>query len=277
MTTTVKTYAADLHLTLLGTMTLNVDAVPAKRSAAKVDLKMISPTREEPTQLPQVYWDEERDEHFSQGAMARARLVDGVLHPISPEEIVALKTPILPPGEATVHPYKQADIEDATKPGGTLYLLKPHATKGKGVPNSVAKIYALFVDIIAASEYAWVMEMTIRSEQKMFRLISWNGRLALQELIRPGEFNEVPLVDFDYDERLVPAVEAAADAHVREFNADEFLNYHRERAAQLDEALSNGEMVAPVLAEVAAVSDEADDDALLAMLSASVSQVRKAS
>lgn len=62
-----RTYAADLNLTLLGTMTLNVDAVPARRPAAKVELKMIHPTREEPTQLPQVYWDEENNEHFVQG------------------------------------------------------------------------------------------------------------------------------------------------------------------------------------------------------------------
>lgn len=270
-----RTYAADLNLTLLGTMTLNVDAVPARRPAAKVELKMIHPTREEPTQLPQVYWDEENNEHFVQGQMAKARLVDGVLHRVAPEDIEALKTPILPPGEAIVNPYKASEIEDATKPGGTLYWLKPHAPKGKSVPKAAQKNYALFVDVLASSDFAWIMEMTIRNEQKMFRLISWDGRLALQELIRPGEFNEVPLVEFDYDERLVPAIEAAAEAHVREFKADEFLNYHRERAEQLDNALANGTAIEPVIAEVASINDE--DDALLAMLAASVENVRKAS
>ncbi len=275
MTKPAKTYASDLNLTLLGTMTLSVDAVPARRSEARIEFKTISPTRDEPTQLPQVFWDQENNEHFKQGEMAKARLVDGVLHRVSAEDIEALKTPVLPPGEAVVSTYKMSDIEDVTKPGGTLYWLKPHAPKGKAVPKATERNYALFVDVLADSDFAWVMEMTLRGDQKMFRLISWDGRLALQELIRPGEFNEVPLVECDYDERLVAAANAAAEANVREFDPDEFLNYHRERAAQLDELMRSGESVTPVVTAAAAEAESVDDEALLAMLAASATNVRK--
>lgn len=271
-----RAYASDLNLVLLGTMNLNVDAVPARRPAARVELKTIHPFRDDPTQLPQVYWDEETNEHFVLGEMARARLVDGVLHRVSDEELEALKTPLLPPGEATVTPYAASEIENCTKPGGTLYWLRPRKGKSKKVLDSAAKVYALFVDAIAASEFAWVTEMTMRDQQKMFRLISWQGCLALQELIRPGEFQHIEATTFDYDVRLLDAVDKAAAAHLHEFNPDEFLNFYRDRAADLDEAKRTGQPIDVAIATKPA-PDASDDDALLAMLSASVAEVRKAS
>ena len=277
MTTTtkpVRAYATDLHITVLGTMDLNVDAVPARRSAPKVALTTIHPHKDDPTKLPQVYWDEESGEHFVLGEMDRAREVDGVLYRVTEEEIEALKTPILPPGETSVIPYNATDVEEVTRPDSSVYWLKPRKGKNKKVIDAQARTYAVMVEVLQDTDKAWVMEMSMRNEQKMFRLGSWQGRLFLQELVRPGEFNEIEATEYNYSDVLFDMVKQAADAQTGEFNPDEFTNFYRDRAAALDEAKRNGTDVEVAVSESSVVDDTDDEAGLMAMLAASVKEAK---
>ena len=279
----IKAYASGLNLDVMGVISLTVDAVPARRPNSRISFKTIDPNIDEPTQIPQVYWNEDTGMHYMQGEMDKAREVDGVLHRVTPDEIDALKEAVLPTGEATIAPFAADEIDAVTRPGGSAYWLRPSTpTTGRGksktkkaVPASQLRNYALLVDALAADPTkAWVMEMTLRGEQKMWRLVSWQDRLLLSEVIRPGEFSTIPAVETTYDGRLLDGVLAAAEANMQPFKPDEYVNFYRDRAAAMDEAKRTGAPVPAAAPLKVVVDDTGDDNGLLALLEASVKQAK---
>lgn len=258
-----KTAVKDLNVSLLdGLMNLKVDALPTKRAAETVSFKVIVPLPGEPTQPKQMYVHPD-DVASTKGPVRmwtttecdRAREVDGILHRVTQEEIDAAKEPAIEKGSIDLKVYDAGAVEGTTRPSGALYTLRP-----KAVPH----VYAMLVDLAADTGLALIGEMTVRDVQRLYRLVSWNGSLLLQELIRPGEFYDAEDYTHDYPAALLTKMKDACMASLAVFDPDAYTNHLREQAAALDAAKRdpNAPVVKP--AKPAPVRESVDD--LMAML-----------
>lgn len=266
----VRAYASDVQFTFLGLMSLGCDLLPLIRSdggnASKAaSFKTICPGCDTPTPIPQSYVCATHGS-FSVSELHRAREVDGVLHRVSEEEVEAVKAPLIPEGQANVHLFPAESIDAATRPGTKGYLLRPAKGKRKQVPDQQMWLYSALVDEISGDpQVAWVTEVAARKSQSMFRIVVWNGNLALQELVRPSELNEFPAQTVGYDSRLLAGLKQAVSGAVEDFDPAKFALFYRDRAQALDDAKRTGTPVEAAVVQVAA-ADDGGIDAMLSML-----------
>lgn len=273
-----RTAASAISLTFFNNprMTLIVDAYTVKRSDAgtTISATMVCPSCEVPTKLRQEYTCDEHGS-FANADMARAIDVNGALTKVDAETLAAAKAEgLLPDKRGEVKWFPAEAVTSQTRPGANVYRLgpAPQGTKTKRVPEEQATLYSLFADAIEANpDKVAAFEMTLRGIQRMFRLDVWNGDLILQELLRPGEFN-----DFDspervgYDNRLLATVNDLAEATVEEFVPNQYENFYRERADALALQVGSGET--PTVAPAAAVTTPDED--LLSALTASIEMAK---
>lgn len=240
-----RAFASGVQFTLFGgTMTMPVDLLPAKRSDGTVRLKTVCPACEEGVALSQRYICPEHDDHgpYESSEAHRAIEVDGLLKKLTDEEIEALKQPTIAEKEATFRVFHAADVERETLPNGSVYRVRPKAN---------AALYHLLVDLVSDRTIAFLAEVTLKSSQKLYRLVSRDGLLTLVELIRPGEFHHIEVSSADYDAAMLERLSAFVkgddefEGIVEAFDGAEWENTHRERAAALAEAKRHPDAAAP--------------------------------
>lgn len=235
MTDTVKAAkpaAKDASLSLLGgLMTIKVDVLPAKKAEETVEFKLICPDEDEPTRPVQMYVhpddvDGDQPRMWKVGELEKAREIDGLLHRVTAEEIEAAKETVLPTGQMTVTVVPAAQFE--TVANGAFYRLRP---------KEQPAVYAALVKRIAAdADLAYITELTIRGKQRFYRLISWQDALCAQEHVRPGELYDGEQYSTDADQKLVDMLGDAVRNNVEDFNPEEYVNFLRARAEELDAA-----------------------------------------
>lgn len=235
MTDTVKAAkpaAKDASLSLLGgLMNIKVDVLPAKKAEENVEFKLICPDEDEPTRPVQMYVhpddvDGDQPRMWKVGELDKAREIDGLLHRVTPEEIEAAKETLLPTGQMAVTVVPAGQF--TTVANGAFYRLRP---------KEQPAVYAALVKRIAAdTDLAYVLELTIRGKQRFYRLISWQDTLCIQEHVRPGELYEPEGYSTDADQKLVDMLGEAVRNNVEDFNPDEYVNFLRARAEELDAA-----------------------------------------
>lgn len=263
MTDTIKAAkpaSKDASLSLIGgLMTIKVDVLPAKRPEETIEFKLICPDEDEPTRPVQMYVhpddvDGDQPRMWKTGECDRAREVDGLLHRVTPEEIEAAKETVLPSGQMAVTIVPAAQFQ--TIANGAFYRLRP-----KDQPAVYA---ALVKRVVADDDLAYILELTIRGKQRFYRLIAQDDALCIVEHIRPGELYEAEGYSTDADQKLVDMLGEAVRNNVEDFNPDEYVNFLRERAAELDAAKKDPNAAPIVKAPRAAKVD--DTAGLLAAL-----------
>lgn len=231
-TKAVRPATKDASLSLLGgLMTIKVDVLPAKKAEETIEFKLICPDEDEPIRPVQMYVhpddvDGDHPRMWKSGELPKAREIDGILYPATPEEIEAAKETVLPTGQmsVTVVPAEQFD----TVANGAFYRLRP---------KEQPKVYAALVQRVAAdTDLAYILELTIRGKQRFYRLISWQDALCIQEHVRPGELYEPEQYSTDTDPKLVEMLGDAVRNNVEDFNPEEYVNFLRARAEELDAA-----------------------------------------
>lgn len=252
-----KPATKDATLSLLGgLLTLNVDVLPAKIAEERVTLTYIIPDIDEPTRPEQMYVDPaDPARQWKPGQLDKARDVDGILYRVDPDEVAEAKTPLLPTGQIDVTSFPAEQVEKVCRPSGALYRLRP-----KAAPH----VYAMLVDLLADRTVAFVAELTIRGNQRMYRVESWNGALILQEQVRPGEFYAAEDYSKEYPEALLDKMQTAVSTTVEDFDPDTYRSFLRDRAAELD-AAKRDPNAAPVV-KVAPRPKVDDAEALMALL-----------
>lgn len=256
----VKPAKKDATIAFLGgMMSLTVDVLPAKKAEETVRFTTIVPEDGEPTRPVQMYvhpddLDAANPRMWPIGECEKAREVDGILVRVSAEEIAEVKEPLLPAGEMTVTvvPADQFD----TQPNGALYRLRPKAQPA---------VYAAVVARVREDDdLAYITELQLRGAQRFYRVIAWNDGLYLQEHVRPGEFHETEAFPTDADPKLVETLGQAIRSQVEDFDPEGYVNFLRDRAAELDAAKRDpNAKPAPRKAAAPKVDDTAG---LLAML-----------
>lgn len=252
----------------LGLIRTTVDVVPARRSDGEAKFKLICPQCTTPTRGAQTYiCIHDETHHYTSDEADRAIEVDKVLKRVTPEEIAAIKDTELPAGEINFLVVPAAEVEAATLPSGALYRLRPKAENDQA--------YGLFAALVSDPAYAFIGELTMRSNQKLYRASVWKGQVVLQELVRPSEFHEADPIDIHIDPRLAAVSAKLVETLAESFDPDAFANRIRERALALAEAKRSG---APAPAKPKPVTPTAVDatDQLLAMLTASVAAAEAA-
>lgn len=270
MGATARTAAKDAKLSLLGgLMTLVVDVLPAKIAEERIEFKLICPDEDEPTKPVQRYVHPDDVDGtgpirmWPVGELNRAREIDGILYPVTDDDIAEAKETLLPSGEMEVTFVPAEQFEARSRPSGMLYRLRP-----KAQPKVYAAVYA---EIDALSDVAAICELTMRGSQRLYRLQAWNGALVLQEQVRPGEFYDGETYNLECDERLRATLHGAIEAQVVDFDPEGYVNFLRQRAQELDEAKRDPN--APKPERKAKVVEDSTDD-LIALLEASAAAAK---
>jgi non-homologous end joining protein Ku len=226
-----RAYASDVSLSFFGVMNIIVDLVPAKKSGA-VSFTIICPDCDEAHRLDQRYICGTDASHgdgidpnlpgYASGTSGRGKEVNGTLVRVDEEEISAIKDGQLPLNDLQVTVYPADDVERLTRPNGTAYRLRPKGT---------LPIYKMLVDLTADRSKAFIGEMNVRGQDKLFRIESWNGVLTVTELARPSEVVEAEHVDATYEGKLLAMATQLADVQTEDFDPAKFANKVKERAA----------------------------------------------
>lgn len=260
--TKARSVVGDVNLSFFGIINLTVDLF-ATKDTVKSDFSLACPDCTEPTKLSQKYVCPTDAAHgpFTTGDAARVKEIDGALYHVSPDEIEALKTPTLPPKDAVVDVFPAAQVERMTRPTGTSYRVGPKVV-------GQMPIYSMVRDLVADQEYAYVLELTARGQQKMYRVESWDGHVVLQELCRPEEVRHADPVTATYDGKVLQTATTLAAAQATDFDPEAFRSAVRTRitAFEAEKKAGGGGAVVPAKA----VPTANTSDALLAALEAAV-------
>lgn len=261
----MTTAAKDATMSFLnGTFTMQVDVLSAKIAAERIDFRLVIPADVEPDPVNPVQMYVHPDDTDGTGPVRmwrvneldKAREVGKTLHRVTPDEIEAAKETLLPTGVMAVRVVPADEFESQSRPDGAFYRLRP---KGN------AAVYAAFVARIALdTDLAYITELTMRGWQKFYRVVSWNGTLCLQEHVRPFEFAPAETYSADYPPELCDKFGEAFRATVESFDPDEYRNFLRDRAAELDAAKADPNAAPIVPAKPKPVVD--DTAGLMALL-----------
>lgn len=264
-----RTFASNVTVSL-AVMNMQTDLLPVKQGDGAVKFKIVCPDCDDTVTMDQKYICTEDESHVhTSGTAARAKDVDGVLVKVTAEDIEAIKEPTLEPNQLDLQVYPADQVDAATRPVGVAYRVRPKPTKGS------MQVYGVLRDLFADESVAYIGEMTIRSEQKLFRAEVWHGQILLQELARPELVAPVDQIDVTYDTKLLKTAKALADALVEDFDPEAFRSVVQQRAAEFDaaqRAAATG--TAPAPKKKAAPKQDDSTDALLAALEASVTQIK---
>lgn len=194
-----------------------------------------------------------------------------------PDEIAEAKAPEgdkPAKGEATLFdlvPHYADEIEVDTYPVGTPYVL---------TPTMASPVFASFMAkighdgrIAGDRPTTLIGELVLSGKAKLFQLRTWNGQLVAQELCRPEELNEFEPPLQRIDERFESVIDKMLTSAIVPFDRDGYVDAARARiAALITTRLADGPdaTVTPIKQNVAVPTS---DDALLAMLEASVAAV----
>lgn len=262
-----RSLASNINLSFFGIMNVAVDLFPTEVSDRAVRFSLGCPSCDSPVKLTQQYVCPEDGSHgpFTTADASRVKEINGILYKVSDEEIEGIKEPSLPPGDATVSVFPAAQVEASTRPTGKAYRLRPRVA-------SALPIYAMVRDLVANPEYAFVLELTLRNNQKMYRVETWNSQLVIQELLRPDEVRAADVIDASYDGKLLATATTLAETQVEDFDPAAFRNAVRERAQEFErqKAAEAQGVPLPAKAKVKAASKGDDAAALLASLEAAV-------
>jgi non-homologous end joining protein Ku len=267
MPTKQRAAASDVAIGL-GLIRTTVDVVPARRSDGEAKFKLICPSCDTPTRGAQTYICTHDDtHHFTSDQADRAIEVDKTLKRVTADEIAEIKDTELPAGEINFLVVPAGEVEAVTLPSGALYRLRPKAENDQA--------YGLFAALVSDPNFAFIGEMTMRSNQKLYRASVWRGQVVLQELVRPSEFHEADPININIDPRLTAVSAKLVETLAEPFDPEAFANRVRERALALAEAKRSG---APAPAKPKPITPTAVDptDQLLAMLTASVEAAQAA-
>ncbi len=268
-----RAYASGVSINFLGLVNLVVDVIPARKADKSTQFKVICPDCKEPHILSQRYLCED-DKHgpFALNETARAKEINGVLMAMTQDEIAAVKAAQLEANDLTVSVFSAEEVEESTRPSGSSYRLRP---------KMALSTYAMLVALIADTSKAFIGELNLRDNQKMFRIEAWKGQLVLQELIRPDELaapDSIPATK--YDTKNLKMLKELAESNIEQFDPEQFRNTVRERAAELDaQKINETPGTKKAAKKVKPVKD--DDSALAALLEGalknSASKKKKAS
>lgn len=257
-----KAVSSDVTFGFLGGLvTFQVDLVPLRVTADEVKTELVCAECEDPTKISQQYVCPTDATHgpFTIGTAHRAmRLSKTELKKVSPEQIAEAKAATLPPGEATFHVFPAAEVESATLPNGVSYRVKPRKQN--------QPIVAALVDVVNDPSLAFLAEITVRQVQRLFRCVVRDNNLVLTELVRPGEFTEPEAYPTEYPVELLQVLTDNVKQTIEAFEADQFVNFYRDRAEALRTALADPNAPAPDLAAPVIDRQAADTDALIALL-----------
>jgi hypothetical protein len=267
-TATQRAFATNVSFGI-GLMTVSLDLVPQMAPGLKeaTEFKLACP--HDAGEVSQRYICKADPTHrnlsgemFTERDLERVRVIDGTRHPVSAEQIAAVRSS----GDvksATFSVHKAAEVEAVTRPGGAGYRLRPPAKANR----QVAQVYATLLHLAGRADLAIVTLLELpKTGQKMYRLSAFRGQLMIHEVVRPDELAPVDEIEAEAPEAVLVMAEQLAESLVTPFEADAFRNAARERAAALDEALAVGE-AAPAPAPAVAPEPESD---LLATLAASL-------
>ncbi len=251
-----RSVSSNVMLTFFGVSTIPVNILPAVISDPK-ELKIVCPTCEDAQPLKQQYACTHNPEHgpFSSSDAHRAVKVDGTLLKVTTEQIEVLGETEVPKGIANVQVFKAEEVEANTFAAGSVYRIQPQTNPG---------LYSMFCDLVLDSNLAFVCELTMRSKQKMYRIMNREGMLTLVELIRPGSFHDVQVQHAEYDAGLLAQLQQFAGADPQPFVPDEWANREVEAVEDLKRAVSDPN--APKPEPVSKVRADDPTAALAAML-----------
>lgn len=255
-----RSFASDISVSFVNPL-LNVvvDFVPVKATDKSKQLKIICPLCETPTSMSQRYLCEHGHGPFAISEADRAREIDKVLYRVTEEEISQLKGATIPPEAGlSLRAYEAEEVEAMTRPSESAYRLRP---KGN------LSVYAMLVKLAEDTDRAFIGEVNLRGNQKMFRVQTWNGQLVAQELTRPDDLAPMDDINPDFDDRLLATAEMLVSSDISTFVPEEYRNTIRERSAMLDEAKRDPNAVPVTMEKVAA---RANNDDLLALLEQAV-------
>ncbi len=268
-----STAVKDANLSLLsGAMNLTVDILHTVRTDGKTpSFPLICPDEDPPLKPKQFYVHPDDEDGigptlvngttpvrmWTVSECDHAREVDGILHRVTAEEMAATKEPVLPVKMIDITIFPAEQVEAQSRPSGALFRVRP-----KNSPH----IYSMIARAVEqADNKAFIGEMTVRGVQRMYRLITWQGVLMLQEWIRPGEFHAAEDYEHDFPTKLLDSFLNAADTLTEEFDPVAYANFLRDRAAELDD--SKRDPNAPKVAPARPVPVAKDDaDSLTSML-----------
>lgn len=240
-----RAFASDVGFSI-GVMTVQLDVVSQGLPNAKAATTFSLACPVDGAPVRQHYRCE--DDHtnpdgtpFTEADLHRARVVDGQRHAVTSDQIKEVTSSgRVGAVEFRVHP--AAQVEAATRHGGSGYRLRPPK---KSSPQ-VAQVYAVLLHLAQRSDLAIIGEMELpRTGPKLYRLSHFHDQLMLDELVRPDELAPVDDVDASAAPELLAMAEKLAETLVADFDAGDYRNTARDRAAALDERLRNGETVEP--------------------------------
>lgn len=263
-----RSIASDVNLSFFGIMNLSVDLFPTKETP-RSEFSLACPVCAEPTKLKQQYVCEKDPSHgpFQSGDAARVKEIDGVLYPVTADEVADLKAATLPPKDAKVSVFPAPQVEERTRPTGNAYRVKPKV-------SSALPVYAMIRDLVQNPAYAFVLELTLRGTQKMYRVETWAGHLVLQELARPEETRSADPIESTYDSKLLATAKTLAETQIEEFDPETFRSAVKQRIAEFAEQKKTEGGGTPTKKPTPASGKSGEDD-LLATLEAAIAAAKQ--
>jgi non-homologous end joining protein Ku len=173
--------------------------------------------------------------------------------------------------------YDALQVEATTYPIGTAYVMTPNV-KTKAFPIFLATVgHDGRINAGDGLPITLIGEVTLRNNRKLMQVRRWGDQLVLQELARPDELKtEFGTYVEDIPDKAVLGLATMLTAESRPFVGAEFQNEQRAKLrAFTDARLESPDAQVINLPQRETVAKATTDDALLAMLEASVVDAKK--
>lgn len=189
------------------------------------------------------------------------------------EEVKAAKASGLEAKVGSILCLNADDTDASTYSGGTAYVF---------LPEKKTELFNILVDLLDSDgrmreedgDRVLLMEINLRGNQKLMKLVSWNGQLVLQELIRPEDLAEFPQMADEPDEKKSEMVRKLFLENTEKMDAEKFKSASRERIAEFVAARHAGQDI-PLPIATAIASNKEDD--MFDLLAKSLEQNKKKS
>lgn len=237
-----------------GLMSLSVDLLPTTVSRTVQSFRTVCPRCEEAVRLTQQYVCEAHGVIALADADKAIDTPDGGLRKVTSGDVALVRGNATKSTAVDISVYPAEQVEAATFTSGTSYSLR----LGKASKGS-AQAYALLVEMVRNANHAYVCEITMRSVERLYRLVARHDSLMVVELARPEDVHEVQAPEAPaLEEKHLAMAEAMVQGFIEDFDPATWKSQRTERFDALHAAEA---MATP---EPAAVAHKVDD--LMALL-----------
>lgn len=249
MTTKLTTYVSDLTIRV-GPMATKGRLVSVQKSDAKSSKPVFSFVTPDGAEVERVFRDADTGEIYEQDQLLKQEVIsfadkeDGKTGAIvSQEQIDATKAAQaqLPKNVVKVSVHDKAEVESFLYPSKhASFVFQPDSND-----PADEQWYNMIVELVRASDKAFVAVANIKNHEGLYRLLLWNDKLVLQRQSWPEDLNDVPTpeTEFSIDETTLGKGLKAIDKLTETFDPDTYRNRQGEALAALTEAVKAGNVV----------------------------------